>query len=79
MVRQAAKYQEPHRIAFYLNEVASSFHSLYQSSDDSGPYRFIVDESKELCIKRLALVNSTQIVIKNGLSLLGIVPLNEMY
>jgi arginyl-tRNA synthetase len=79
VVRQAAKYQEPHRIAFYLNEVASSFHSLYQSSDDSGPYRFIVDESKELCVKRLALVNSTQIVIKNGLSLLGIVPLNEMY
>jgi arginyl-tRNA synthetase len=79
VVRQAAKYQEPHRIAFYLNEVASSFHSLYQSSDASGPYRFIVDESKELCIKRLALVNSTQIVIKNGLSLLGIVPLNEMY
>ncbi len=79
VVRQSARYHEPHRIAFYLNEVASSFHSLYQSSSDSIPYRFIVEESRELCIKRLALAKSTQIVINNGLSLLGIVPLDEMY
>ena len=79
VVRQSARYHEPHRIAFYLNEVASSFHSLYQSSSDSIPYRFIVEESEELCAKRLALANSTQIVIKNGLFLLGIVPLDEMY
>ena len=79
VVRQSATYHEPHRIAFYLNEVASSFHSLYQSSSDSIPYRFIVEGSEELCTKRLALANSTQIVIKNGLSLLGIVPLDEMY
>ena len=79
VVRQSATYHEPHRIAFYLNEVASSFHSLYQSSSDSVPYRFIVEGSRELCIKRLALAKSTQIVINNGLSLLGIVPLDEMY
>ena len=79
VVRQSARYHEPHRIAFYLNEVASSFHSLYQSSSDSVPYRFIVEGSRELCIKRLALAKSTQIVINNGLSLLGIVPLDEMY
>ncbi len=79
VVRQSARYHEPHRIAFYLNEVASSFHSLYQSSSDSIPYRFIVEESRDLCINRLALAYSTQIVIKNGLSLLGIVPLDEMY
>mgnify|MGYP001306237044 FL=1 len=79
VVRQSARYHEPHRIAFYLNEVASSFHSLYQSSSDSIPYRFVVEESRELCIKRLALAKSTQIVINNGLSLLGIVPLDEMY
>ena len=79
VVRQSARYHEPHRIAFYLNEVASSFHSLYQSSSGSVNYRFIVEGSKELCIKRLALAKSTQIVIKNGLTLLGIVPLDEMY
>lgn len=79
VVRQAARYHEPHRIAFYLNEVASSFHSLYQSSSDSIPYRFIVEGSEELSIRRLALAYSTKIVIKNGLSLLGIVPLEEMY
>ena len=79
VVRQSARYHEPHRIAFYLNEVASSFHSLYQSSSGSVHYRFIVEGSKELCIKRLALAKSTQIVIKNGLTLLGIVPLDEMY
>jgi len=79
VVRQSARYHEPHRIAFYLNEVASSFHSLYQSSSGSIHYRFIVEGSKELCIKRLALAKSTQIVIRNGLTLLGIVPLDEMY
>ncbi|MDC3081302.1 arginine--tRNA ligase [Paracoccaceae bacterium] len=79
VVRQSAKFHEPHRIAFYLNEVASSFHSLYQSSSGSGHYRFIIEGSPDLCATRLALANSTQIVIKNGLSLLGIVPLDEMY
>ena len=57
VVKQAAKFHEPHRIAFYLNEVASSFHSLYQSSSGSGQYRFIVEGSKDLCTKRLALAN----------------------
>ena len=79
VVGQSARYHEPHRITFYLNEVASSFHSLYQSSSGSTHYRFILEGSKELCIKRLALAKSTQIVIKNGLTILGIVPLDEMY
>ncbi len=79
VVKQSAKFHEPHRIAFYLNEVASSFHSLYQSSNAYGQYRFIVEGSPNLCTTRLALANATQIVIKNGLYLLGIVPLDEMY
>ena len=79
VVKQSARYHEPHRIVYYLSEVASSFHSLYQSSSDSIPYRFIVEGSKGLSIKRLFLAKSTQIVIKNGLSILGIVPLDEMY
>ena len=79
VVKQSAKFHEPHRIAFYLNEVASSFHSLYQSSNAYGQYRFIVEDSPDLCTTRLALANCTQIVIKNGLYLLGIVPLDEMY
>ena len=79
VVKQSAKFHEPHRIAFYLNEVASSFHSLYQSSNAYGQYRFIVEESPDLCATRLTLASCTQIVIKNGLYLLGIVPLDEMY
>ncbi len=79
VVKQSAKFHEPHRIAFYLNEVASSFHSLYQSSNAYGQYRFIVEDAPDLCTTRLALANATQVVIKNGLYLLGIVPLDEMY
>ena len=79
VVKQSAKFHEPHRIAFYLNEVASSFHSLYQSSNAYGQYRFIVEDSPDLCTTRLTLASCTQIVIKNGLYLLGIVPLDEMY
>jgi len=79
VVKQSAKFHEPHRIAFYLNEVASSFHSLYQSSNAYGQYRFIVEDSPDLCATRLTLASCTQIVIKNGLYLLGIVPLDEMY
>ena len=61
VVRQSARYHEPHRIAFYLNEVASSFHSLYQSSSGSTNYRFIVEGSKELCVRRLTLAKSTPV------------------
>ena len=58
VVKQSAKFHEPHRIAFYLNEVASSFHSLYQSSNAYGQYRFIVEGSPDLCTTRLALNNN---------------------
>ena len=79
IIRQATRYQEPHRISYYLYELSSLFHSLYQSGEKDDPYRFIIVENKVLSLQRLCLAKSIQIVIKNGLQVLGIVPLKEMY
>ncbi len=79
IIRQATSYQEPHRISYYLYELSSLFHSLYQSGEKDNPYRFIIVEDKPLSAQRLCLAKSIQIVIKNGLKVLGIVPLKEMY
>ena len=79
IIRQSARYQEPHRISYYLYELSSLFHSLYQSGEKDDPYRFIIIENKTLSAQRLFLAKSIQIVIKNGLQVLGIVPLKEMY
>ena len=79
IIRQATRYQETHRISYYIYELSSLFHSLYQSGEKDDPYRFIILENKVLSLQRLCLAKSIQIVIKNGLQVLGIVPLKEMY
>jgi arginyl-tRNA synthetase len=79
IIRQSVVYQEPHRISFYLYELASLFHSLYQSGSKERPYRFVSLENKDISRMRLCLAKGIQIVIKNGLSVLGIVPVSEMY
>ena len=79
IIRQSVSYQEPHRISYYLYELSSQFHSLYHSGSKEKPYRFINKDDKGLSEQRLCLAKSIQIVIKNGLHVLGIVPMQEMY
>ena len=69
---------EPHRIAYYLYELASSFHSLWNQGKIDTKLKFINEEDLDLTYARLSLIIATQKTIKSGLDLLGVSAPNEM-
>lgn len=77
-VEGAAEAHEPHRIAFYLGEVATGFHSLWNKGKEDTTLRFLVDDDRELTMARLALVRATQTVMASGLSVIGVEPVEEL-
>lgn len=72
IVEAAANFYEPHRIAFYLNDLASAFHGHWNKGKDLPQLRFIKDDNEKLTRARLALVLAVQIVLRSGLGLLGV-------
>jgi arginyl-tRNA synthetase len=76
-VEQAADAHEPHRVAFYLYDLAASFHSLYNLGRDEPALRVVQGEPKGDAA-RLALANAVSVVISAGLGILGVTPLDEM-
>ncbi|HFB2047712.1 MAG: arginine--tRNA ligase [Hyphomicrobiaceae bacterium] len=72
VVESAARYHEPHRIAFYLYELASAFHQQHARGNDLPELRFIQPDNPTLTVARLALVAATQLVIACGLKILGV-------
>jgi arginyl-tRNA synthetase len=78
LVEIAAGAHEPHRIAFYLHELASDFHALQHQGKLDPTLRFIREEDPGLSHARLALVRATQVVVKAGLGILGVTPMDEM-
>jgi len=78
VVETAAAAHEPHRLAFYLYDLASDFHGLWTRGKDSPHLRFINSGDRELTRARLALVHAVALVLASGLRLLGVVPVNEM-
>jgi arginyl-tRNA synthetase len=77
-VEVAAMVREPHRIAYFLHDVASAFHALWNKGKDQTHLRFIDPENPAITAARLALVKGAAIVIASGLELFGITPLEEM-
>lgn len=77
-IEVAAFSREPHRIATYLYEVASTFHSLWNKGKDHVELRFIDPQDKILTLARLALVQGVANVIAEGLTVLGVIPVEEM-
>ena len=73
----AAKGHEPHRIAFYLYELASEFHGLWNRGNDDASLRFVQDD-KDTTLAKIALARATGVVISNGLAILGVKPVEEM-
>ena len=69
---------EPHRIAFYLYDLASEFHALQHQGKLESELRFVREDAPDLSRARLALVRATQVVIAAGLGILGVTPMNEM-
>ena len=78
LVEGAAEAHEPHRIAFYLQEVAAQFHVLWNKGKDEATLRFILAADPELTRARLALVRGVAIVIASGLAVFGVEPAQEM-
>jgi len=78
LVEAAAEAHEPHRIAFYLQEVAAQFHVLWNKGKDEATLRFILASDAELTRARLALVRGVALVIASGLAVFGVEPAQEM-
>ena len=78
LVMSASKSHEPHRICFYLIELAGLFHGLWTAGRENPGLRFIVDNDEGLTSARMALVQSTAYILQSGLRLLSVTPLEEM-
>jgi arginyl-tRNA synthetase len=74
----AALAHEPHRVAFYLGEVAARFHALWNKGRDDSKLRFILGDKRDLTMARLALVQGVAFVVASGLIVLGVEPVEEM-
>jgi arginyl-tRNA synthetase len=78
IVAAAAAAHEPHRIAFYLFDLASEFHALWTLGNASPHLRFIIQNDRQLTEARLVLVQGVATVLASGLALLGVEAPNEM-
>ncbi|MCE2494068.1 MAG: arginine--tRNA ligase [Alphaproteobacteria bacterium] len=78
LIETAAEAHEPHRIAFYIHDVASAFHQFWNRGKEDPALRFIVDEDAELTLARAALVRGVATVIASGLQVMGVEPVEEM-
>ena len=78
LVETAAEAHEPHRVAFYIHDVASAFHQFWNQGKEDPDLRFIVDEDAELTLARAALVKGVALVIASGLEVMGVQPVEEM-
>ena len=78
LIEAAALAHEPHRIAFYLYDLAADFHALWNRGKDDPVMRFIIEDNKVVSLARLGLVESVKFVIASGLEVLGVSAPQEM-
>lgn len=77
-VEAAAEAHEPHRIAFYLQDLAAAFHALWNKGRDDPGLKFIRDDSPAYTAARLRMVEAAALVIRSGLAMLGVDAKEEM-
>jgi arginyl-tRNA synthetase len=78
IVESAAQTREPHKIAFYLNDLAADFHAWWNQGNDSPDRRVIVINNPAVTSARLFLSRGIGQIIRNGLALMGVAALTEM-
>ncbi len=78
LIEAAASAHEPHRIAFYLYDLASAFHAQWTRGKDLPHLRFIIQNDRELTLARLGLIEGLARVLSVGLGLLGVTAPDEM-
>jgi len=78
IVESAAEHREPHRVAFYLHDLASEFHAHWNRGKELPQLRFIIPAEPQVTMARLALVHAIQLVLATGLKVLGVSAPDEM-
>jgi arginyl-tRNA synthetase len=78
VLEAAALHHEPHRLTFYLVELAASFHALWNQGKERPELRFLQADQPEVTRARLAMMAAVQVVIAGGLQLIGVEALEEM-
>ena len=78
IVQAAAANREPHRIAFYLSDLAAAFHAAWNRGNDDPARRFLMVNDAEITSARLALADSIGQIIRNGLAIMGVAAAEEM-
>jgi arginyl-tRNA synthetase len=78
VIEAGAASHEPHKVAFYLYDLASDFHSLWNRGKEAPHLRFVIETDQQLTMARLALVYAAMTVIAAGLSILGVAAPDEM-
>jgi arginyl-tRNA synthetase len=79
VIEQAAATHEPHRVAFYLFDLAAAFHALWNRGNDDPSRRFLVADQPEITRARLALADAIGQIIRNGLRVMGVTAAEEMH
>ncbi len=78
VLESAAKYSEPHRLAFYVINLSAKFHSLWNLGQENNNYRFIVENNLHLTLARLALVKSIQRILYEAFEIIGVSHITKM-
>jgi arginyl-tRNA synthetase len=78
IVEQAAAAREPHRIAFYAHDLATSFHAHWNRGKDLPHLRFVNEVNRDLTIARMALATSVTRILASALAILGVAAPEEM-
>ena len=78
LVELAARNHEPHRVAFYLYELASEFHGLWNRGNEEPALRFLQEDDPAASQVKIALCRAVGVVISAGLGILGVTPVDEM-
>jgi len=79
IVEAAAQAHEPHRIAFYLSELAAAFHAQWNRGNDDPKRRFLVPDVPKTTFARLELASAIGQIIRNGLGIMGVAAAEEMH
>jgi arginyl-tRNA synthetase len=78
VVEGSALAHEPHRIAFYLHDLAAAFHALWNRGNDDPSRRFLLEDNAELTRARLELASAIGQIVRNGLAIMGVAAAEEM-
>jgi arginyl-tRNA synthetase len=78
ILEQAALAHEPHRIAFFLYDLASAFHALWNKGKEDPTLRFLIPGRPDVTMARVSLIRAVGFVLGSGLRVLGVEPVEEM-